>query len=93
MYSNVQSIMATVIENDEKDVLVINGQEFEGFIDDAVCEKCSERRIYSWQYDAYFCAQCNAWIDDACSDPGCEYCADRPFKPVPQHGSRFDSDG
>jgi hypothetical protein len=39
--------MATVIENDEKDVLVINGLKFEGFIDDAVCEKCSERRIYT----------------------------------------------
>jgi hypothetical protein len=75
--------MATVIENEENDVLVINGLKFEGFIDDAVCEKCSERRIYSSRYDAYFCAQCNEWMEDACKDPSCEFCAYRPFKPLP----------
>ena len=74
--------MATVFENDEKDVLVINEQEFNGFIDDALCEKCLERRIYSSQYDAYFCAQCNEWIEDACPDSSCEFCARRPFKPL-----------
>lgn len=32
-------------------------------------------------YDAFFCADCNTWIESACSDPGCEVCPSRPVKP------------
>lgn len=65
-------MIATVIEDEEKGVLLINGQECDGFVDEVPCKKCSALRIYSTLYDAYFCAQCNEWIEVACTDPNCE---------------------
>jgi hypothetical protein len=73
--------MANVIK-EENDVLLINGHKFDGFIDDALCPKCSEFRICSEEYDAYFCAACNEWLESACSDATCEFCSSRPNKPL-----------
>ena len=75
--------MATVVEEKEKDILLINGQPYEGFVDDNGCKKCSELRIYSYEYDAFFCAGCNEWLEPACSDAACAYCRNRP--PTPLH--------
>lgn len=49
------------------------------------CKKCGTKGSYSWWddgYDAYFCKQCNEWIDSKCSDPECEFCKDRPERPM-----------
>jgi len=35
----------------------------------------------SERYDAYACAHCNIWLEPRCSDPECEFCADRPELP------------
>jgi hypothetical protein len=75
--------VATIVENEKDDFLLINGKKFDAFIDDMRCEKCSEFRIYSYQYDAYFCAHCNVWLEDRCPDSTCEFCAERPRVPVP----------
>lgn len=77
--------MATVEEDEKNDLLLVDGHEYDGFIDDTACETCSELRIYSSQYDAFFCAHCNKWIDEACKDPGCQFCSKRPWKPVPNN--------
>jgi hypothetical protein len=71
-----------VVVEDEGDVLLINGKEYEGFVDDGICTQCSEQRIYSEQHDAFFCAECNLWLEDACSDSNCGYCKGRPWKPL-----------
>jgi hypothetical protein len=73
--------MVNVVEG-ENGVLFINERKFEGFIDDVVCPKCSEFRIYSDKYDSYFCANCNEWLESACRDTTCEYCRKRPSKPL-----------
>jgi hypothetical protein len=48
--------MPKVTEDDDRGVVVIDGREIEGFIDEARCPKCEEARIYHIHYDAYFCA-------------------------------------
>jgi hypothetical protein len=42
---------------------------------------CNEHKKYSEQYDAYFCIECNKWLESNCDDPNCEFCYNRPNKP------------
>ncbi len=74
--------MANVIKGEENGVLFINGHKFDGIIDDTLCPKCSESKIYSDDYDAYFCAACDEWLESACSDATCQFCRSRPIKPL-----------
>ncbi|WP_456278493.1 hypothetical protein [Bacillus sp. AK128] len=63
----------------------INGFEFEGHIDeDQSCTDCHHFLIYSDEFDAYFCPNCNEWIESKCSDPTCFYCPKRPDQPLPK---------
>ena len=32
------------------------------------------------RYDAYFNSKTNEWLETACKDRFCEFCADRPVK-------------
>jgi hypothetical protein len=45
------------------------------------CDKCTDRFVYSDQWDAYYCAQCNEWKEVQCSDPNCNFCPGRPRRP------------
>lgn len=36
---------------------------------------------YCEQYDAYYNPKTDEWLEKKCSDPGCEFCKDRPDKP------------
>ena len=45
------------------------------------CPTCKSEKSYSARYDAYYCELCNKWLEVACNDPNCEYCAERPEKP------------
>ena len=75
--------MLSVVEDEEKGVVIVGDHEVDGFIDDQCCPECAELRIYCYDYDAFLCPQCNLWLDSACSDPACEYCRKRPWKPLP----------
>jgi hypothetical protein len=74
--------MSSVVEDNEKGVVMIDGREIDGFIDDRACPECERARIYYDDYDAFFCAFCNTWLESRCSDPACEYCRGRPEKPI-----------
>lgn len=37
----------------------------------------------SEEYDAYYSISENEWIDSKCDDPTCEFCSDRPERPLP----------
>jgi hypothetical protein len=37
---------------------------------------------HSEDYDAYYCENCNEWLESACDDPTCEYCINRPLTPL-----------
>lgn len=45
------------------------------------CVSCGKAGVRNDRYDAYYCEDCNAWIEPACSDPTCQYCNNRPNKP------------
>ena len=74
--------MSKVIEDKERGVVIVGGEEIYGFVEDSYCPECNECRIYYDRYDAYFCAQCNVWLESDCADPGCDYCRDRPSMPL-----------
>jgi hypothetical protein len=69
---------------DGDDVLFADGTRIRGWIDeDAVCPTCAAQRVYHMDFDAYFCARCNVWLEAACDDPSCPYCPGRPTRPLP----------
>jgi hypothetical protein len=74
--------MLSVIEDNDKGVVPIDGREIDGFIDERVCPGCGQARIYYDDYDAFFCAFCNVWLESGCGDAACEYCRSRPEKPI-----------
>lgn len=45
------------------------------------CHVCGAARMLDARYDAIFCPSCRTWLEPACADPGCEFCADRPRSP------------
>ena len=36
---------------------------------------------YSDRYDAYYDAKNDVWTEEACDDPNCMFCRERPAKP------------
>ena len=40
------------------------------------------------KHDAYYCPKCNRWIEPICDDPTCEYCKERPKKPLQETDER-----
>jgi hypothetical protein len=38
---------------------------------------------YSEEYDSYFLRESNEWVEAKCSDPNCEFCVNRPERPLP----------
>lgn len=79
---SVAKISIMEIKEDKKEGFVsIDGKHISGFIDKSVCQKCKWDRIYSHDYDAYFCINCDEWLEIQCGEPNCEYCDKRPIKP------------
>lgn len=57
--------------------------EFYGQIEtDKFCPKCKFNLVYYDDFDSYFCAKCNRWMESNCGDPTCKYCAKRPETPL-----------
>jgi DNA-directed RNA polymerase subunit RPC12/RpoP len=73
--------MLSVTEEKKNGIVVIGGRKIDGFIDDRVCPRCGNPRIYYGDYDSYVCARCNTWLESLCGDPTCEYCRSRPESP------------
>ena len=38
--------------------------------------------VYSKEHDAYYNQVTNEWTETKCDDPACEYCVNRPERPV-----------
>ncbi len=36
---------------------------------------------YNEKHDAYFCKECDVWLEKLCSDKACYFCTHRPEKP------------
>ena len=37
-----------------------------------LCKKCGANAIRSERYDAYYCEECNLWLEQKCIDPLCK---------------------
>ncbi|MGF6949849.1 putative RNA-binding Zn-ribbon protein involved in translation (DUF1610 family) [Neobacillus sp. B4I6] len=72
------------IEVKDDDKVIIDDFEFYGHIDQKQrCSNCKFNLVYYEDFDAYFCPKCNYWTESKCSDLVCEYCPNRPEKPLP----------
>jgi methionyl-tRNA synthetase len=45
-------------------------------------KECGDNLEYSEKYDCLYCVKCNEWLESRCSDSTCDFCKDRPEKPV-----------
>jgi hypothetical protein len=45
--------------------------------------KCGSNKLFSNEYDSYYCDYCNEWLESKCDDPTCEFCTIRPATPAP----------
>jgi hypothetical protein len=72
-----------VSEDEDRALVRVGGHELRGFIDGDPCPSCGALRVYHEKHDAYFCPQCNRWLEGRCSDPTCGYCPERPVTPLP----------
>jgi Zn finger protein HypA/HybF involved in hydrogenase expression len=72
-----------ILENSKKGTVTINGNAtIEGHVSDLACDICNSAIVYHDKYDAQFCPNCNHWLEKACSDADCCYCAGRPDNPL-----------
>ena len=70
---------ARIKQDRTRQVVVIDGAEFSGWITKRRCDKCRERLIYHEQYDEDFCPKCNEWTRSEPSD----WEFKRPDRPLP----------
>ncbi|NCB38427.1 MAG: hypothetical protein EOM80_06610 [Erysipelotrichia bacterium] len=68
-------------EEKQKGLVFIDGLPIAAFIDEDLCPTCNNNKLYSYEFDAYFCIHCNHWLEPACRDPKCPHCSKRPKKP------------
>lgn len=46
------------------------------------CPECGQKSILQfYKYDARCCISCNEWLENACNDPNCPFCSQRPKTP------------
>lgn len=72
-----------ISENEDECLVKIGDVEISGWIiKQQMCKFCGEHPVYYEKYDAIFCPTENKWLETACSDNICEYCKDRPVRPI-----------
>ena len=53
-----------------------------GWHSDSICSICGQKASYQiYNHDAWCCASCNEWLDEACGEPDCPFCSGRPETP------------
>jgi hypothetical protein len=70
-----------IAEDVTKGEVTIRDRVIQGLILDEKCE-CGSEKVYYEKYDAKFCPKENKWLENGCSDPGCDYCKSRPKTPL-----------
>lgn len=49
---------------------------------DEICPKCGNKGLFFYgRYDAECCLACDTWLENACNDKNCPFCAHRPPQP------------
>lgn len=63
-------------------IVTIGAEDNNQLLSDEECPKCGLPIFYNYNYDSKFCVNCNVWLEHTCKDPECDFCADRPEKPI-----------
>lgn len=68
-----------IIAKDYKlvDIVSLNASDTE-----KACNICCHPCVRNDIYDAWFCPICNIWLEQKCGDSDCEYCKERPERPL-----------
>ena len=46
------------------------------------CPRDNKHKVkLNWEYDAYYCVDCNMWLEEKCSEWECWACHNRPEYP------------
>lgn len=48
------------------------------------CPTCKRPRSYSYAWDAFYCENCNKWLEEVCEDSTCIFCLKRKETPKAQ---------
>lgn len=64
-------------DNTEENIL-----ENFSFVSNDRCKICSTQLVLNMEHDSYYCPKCNKWTESECKDPKCNYCKNRPEKPL-----------
>lgn len=53
------------------------------YYDEGECPKCGNNNFlfFYYKYDARCCLACDTWLENACNDISCPFCANRPPTP------------
>lgn len=43
--------------------------------------RCGYKKLYSAEFDSYYCEKCNEWLEDVCTDRDYVYCNNQPNRP------------
>ena len=65
--------------NDAEDWIGLGGQNVANWHDE---HKNCVRKGHDDAHDSDFCVNCGVWRSEACGDPLCMYCKDRPANPT-----------
>jgi len=71
-----------IVEDENTGEIIIDGIRIKGHIDALKRQYCNSFEVYYDKYDAYFCPQCNLWLEKKCKNSDCEYCNKRPENPL-----------
>ena len=63
-------------------MVMVDGLKFKGFLYRVRCPECRRITILSETHDSIFCPMCDIWLEQACMDPDCEFCPERPPFPL-----------
>jgi hypothetical protein len=45
------------------------------------CKRCGRKARRDERHDAFFCPDCNCWLEEVCGDAACDFCKNRPRVP------------
>ncbi|MDE4086240.1 MULTISPECIES: hypothetical protein [unclassified Planococcus (in: firmicutes)] len=70
-------------KQDEKGLYLLADKKFINWMDvHTFCHTCMDPLTFDNEFDASYCASCNEWREERCSDISCEYCENRPERPL-----------
>jgi len=78
------SVHPRIEESEAGGTVAIDDVVIRGFVmTETACPKCGQSStVFDFDHDAQFCPQLNEWIEPACSDARCEFCSNRPARPL-----------